>query len=397
MGNSVTELNFDEILTLIQGQLLAYMNSDENYEKYKDFNIILSKEQQFMKLKDKDPNALYIVIKFGSADVAFGQTVLPVTMVALTEQNRIDSVYSLFYEYSQKYNLVRVNDNTINQVYESPSITGNFNALYEGYRSIVTMTCAFVIGKNSNDYRVYYYYKGENGIEYANEIPQVSTSFGFVGNPDTQTFYNSDDYTRSVIGFGSVSLGVTTLVLSDNKLINDILSILGEVNAASGTYVVDGIDEYSLIPIKTLIETYLTQNNIEYDDVFVMVEGIDNAWYYEDEEWLECEKISIDVEKIVKIDITSDLIQSCLEDESDNVIVEINDTLWEKNGEWELVKTLEKIPTESIVNGKVNKTFKLGMIYRDGIHARIKDYKLTNAVASQQIGQIPTIQLAFVE
>lgn len=405
MGNSVTELNFDEILTLIQGQLLAYMNSDENYEKYKDFNIILSKEQQFMKLKDKDPNTLYIVVKFGSADVTFGQTVLPVTMVALTEQNRIESAYSLFYEYAQKYNLIRVNDNTINQVYESPSITGNFNAVYEGYRSIVTMSCAFVIGKNSNDYKVYYYYKvgeGENAIEYANEIPQVSTSFGFVGNPDTQAFYNSDDYTRTVIGFGSVSLGITTLVLSDNKLINDILSILGEVDSGtSATYVIDEGEDCSIISTKTLIETYLTQENIDdYNNVFIVVDGKDNVWFYEDGEWIESEKIGIDSTKIEKIDITSDLIQSCLEDDviNDNVIVKINDTLWVKTVDtWELVRTLEKVPTQSVINGKVNKTFRLGIVYRDGIHARIKDYKLTNVVGSQQMGQIPTIQLAFVE
>ena len=33
--DDIQKLNLDDILTLIQGQLLEYMNSEENYEKYK--------------------------------------------------------------------------------------------------------------------------------------------------------------------------------------------------------------------------------------------------------------------------------------------------------------------------------------------------------------------------
>lgn len=397
MENNVTELNFDEILTLIQSQLLEYMNSDENYEKYKDFNIVLSKEQQFMKLKDKDPNALYIVVKFGAADVAFNQTVLPVTMVALTEQNRIDAAYSLFHEYAQTYNLVRVNDDTINQVYESPYINGNFNAVYEGYRSVVTMSCAFVIGKNSNGYTIYYYYKDEDGVERADEIPQIVTSFGFVGNPDTQAFYNSDDYTRSVIGFGSVTLGFTTLVLTDNKLVNEVLSILGEQDSASKSVYVNS--EADIIPTALILDTYVADKGLEKENVYIALKNSDNVWYYDSGEWVVGEKVGIPTESIVTMTITSDLISKCLGDETSySVIMEINDSLWEnEEDEWEYKKILKKIPSESVINGKVNKTFKLGLVYRDGIHARIKNYKLTNAVCSEEMGQIPTIQLAFVE
>jgi hypothetical protein len=297
--NEVIELNFDEILTLIQGQLLEYMNAPENYEKYKNFKIVLSKEQQFMKLKDKDPNAIYIVVKFGAAEVVFGQTVLPATIMALTEQNRIESAYSLFYEYAQKYNLQRVSDDMINQVYESPSISGGFNVVYEGYRSAVVMSAAFVIGKNSNEYKVYYYYTDENGKESAEEVPQMSASFSFILNPDTQAFYNSNDFARSVIGFGSVTIGFTTFVLSDCHLINDILDILGTVDETGG---------------------YLTADDGS------------------------------------------------------------------------------QVPSAYTNNtSSMNKTFKLGVIYRDKKHARIKDYKLSNAVGSQEVGQIPTISLAFTE
>lgn len=378
--NEVIELDFDEVLTLIQGQLYEYMNAPENKEKYKGYNLIMSKEQQFMKLKDKDPNALYIVVKFGAADVVFGQTVLPATITALTEQNRLDATYSLLYEYAQKYNLHRANNETINQVYESPTVSSNFNPIYEGFRSIITMSAAFVIGKNSNDYTVYYYYtekqfdgvkNGENtykDVTYADEVPQISASFAFVGNPDTQAFYNSHDFTRSEIGFGAVTVGFTTLVLSDNRLINDILDILGTVSPA---------DNDKVFVLGDYTNKYMLDDTIAPSDetIRAKLEGLnyaDGTLVYPQSTWGNL-----------------------------SVIAEKNDSLWRYQGKkWAMVDQLKKKPSVSYnsdIDGKVNKTFKLGTVFRDGKHARVKEYKLTNATSAQEIGQIPAISLAFVE
>lgn len=378
--NEVIELDFDEILTLIQGQLYEYMNAPENKEKYKGYNLVLSKEQQFMKLKDKDPNALYIVVKFGAADVVFGQTVLPATITALTEQNRLDATYSLLYEYAQKYNLHRVNNETINQVYESPTVSSNFNPIYEGFRSIITMSAAFVIGKNSNDYTVYYYYtekqfdgvkNGENtykDVTYADEVPQISASFAFVGNPDTQAFYNSHDFTRSEIGFGAVTVGFTTLVLSDNRLINDILDILGTASPS---------DNDKVFVLGDYTNKYMLDKTIAPSD----------------------ETIRATLGGLNYVDGTSVYPQSTWSNLS--VVAEKNGSLWRYQGKkWAMVDQLKKKPSisyNSDIDGKVNKTFKLGTVFRDGKHARVKEYKLTNATSTQEIGQIPAISLAFVE
>ena len=389
--NEVIELDFDEILTLIQGQLLEYMNAPGNYEKYRSYNIVLSKEQQFMKLKDKDPNTLYIVVKFGSADVVFGQTVLPATITALTEQNRLDAAYSLLYEYAQKYNLVRVNNNTINQVYESPTISSNFNPVYEGFRSAVTMTAAFVVGKNSNEYKVYYYYTerqfdgtedyvDENGeqkkrnkykdVTYADEVPQISASFAFVGSPDTQAFYNSHDFTRSEIGFGAVTVGFTTLMLSDNRLINDILDILGLVSPAKKDEVCVLGDYTSKYVMEQPGAEPLTDSSIKEK-----LEGLTDA----------------NGDRVYPEDMWNNL----------SVIGEEDCTLWRYQGKkWGMEDQLEKttsVSYNSDIDGKVNKTFKLGTVFRDSKHARIKDYKLSDAISAQEIGQIPAISLSFVE
>lgn len=409
MANEVHELNYDEILTLIQGQLLEYMNAPGNYERFKDYKIILSREQQFMKVKDKDPNAIYIVLKFGAADVVFGQTVLPVTIIALSEQDNIEAITALLYEYAQTYNLKRANDETINQMYESPSITSNFSPLYAGYRSTVVMSAAFVIGKNSNEYKVYYYYtvkeragKDEDGkdlyreVEYADEVPQMSASFAFVANPDTQAFYNSNDFTRSVIGFGGVTLGFTTFVLSDNRLINDVLDILGTVapiDEDSKTYI---IGDYTT---KVQIEKATNGNDNIIEQQLVSLGYFSKTIAQLDEELAK----AIAEKNNQKIRIITAQKRATKETMSNMSVIETSiDMLWKYiDSTW-----VEKGTVEPIVNSSnyiadnastVNKTFKLGTVYRDGKHARIKNYKLTNATGSQELGQIPVISLAFVE
>lgn len=409
MANEIHELNYDEILTLIHGQLLEYMNAPGNYERFKDYKITMSREQQFMKMKDKDPNAIYIVIKFGSADVVFGQTVLPVTIIALSEQDNIEAITGLLYEYAQTYNLKRVNDDTINQMYESPSVSSNFAPLYAGYRSTVVMSAAFVIGKNSNEYKVYYYYtvqeragKDEDGkdlyreVEYADEVPQMSASFAFVANPDTQAFYNSNDFTRSVIGFGGVTLGFTTFVLSDNRLINDVLDILGTVEPVaedSKTYILgdyttkvqidkatngnDNIIEQQLVSLG-----YLSKTIAQFDEALAKAIA-------------EKDNRKIRLITAQKRAAKETMLNMSVIETSTDKLWRYVDSAWVEKGTIEPVANSSNYIADNAAT--VNKTFKLGTIYRDGKHARIKNYKLTNATGTQEIGQIPVISLAFVE
>lgn len=375
MANNVQELNYEEILTLIQGQLMEHMNSEEYFAKYKGTKIILSKEQQFMKQKDKDPNAIYIVVRFGAADVMFRQTVLPATIVVLTQQNKVDLAYDLMYEYSQRFTLVRANNDTIQQVYESPSMSGNFNEVYEGFRSVVTMTAAFVIGKNSNEYKVYYYYS-QDGVQLAEEIPMVSTTFSFVGSPDTQAFYNKNNFVESVVSFGAVSLGFTTFVLSDSKLINDVLDILGETDNAATSLVYDGGADLRVIDsdesdINTVINSTLT-GNFDAKSIEILNKSNGNIWVFDKEVRQKNED------------------GSYVKDEN-GAPVYMNT--------WKFDRTLEKsvVSESNFNNSNVNKTFKLGVVYKDGKHARIKNYKLTQASGTQDVGQIPKITLAFTE
>lgn len=144
------------ILNMIKTQLLELM--DEEYNLYKDYNVIIAKEQDFDKHAKNGlkPKTIYIVIKFGGASINYGQTVLPVTFTVLSEQNKCEIAQTLLTDYVNKYNLESNQDLTIKQVYESPSVSSNFNIVYEGYRSILNVTAFFVISENANFFEYYY-------------------------------------------------------------------------------------------------------------------------------------------------------------------------------------------------------------------------------------------------
>lgn len=370
--NPIQALDFDEILSLFQEQLVEHMNSEEYIDKYNGLKLVISKEQQFMKIKDKDPNAIYIVVQFGSADILFGQTVLPVTINALTEQNNIELAYDLFYEYSQKYNLVRVHDDTINQVYESPSMAGNFNELWSGFRGVVTMSAAYVIGKNSNEYKVYYYYT-ENGIDYAEETPIISATYAFVGSPDTQAFYNNHNYVKSQITFGGMTIGFSAFILTDSKLMNDILSILGNVKNEEGN---NGKKAFI--------------GSVGGDRVFPLDE-IPSSDEITPSEYIND---NVDLSDVTEANLKTVRIF----DKTTGDVWKFSETIVNTKV-WIKEKTLDSIPAESFnhSDSPVNKTFKLGTIYADDTHARVKEYKLTSASSVQEVGQLPMITLAFTE
>ena len=161
------------IIQMIKGQLVELM--EENYNFYKEYTVKISKEQDFDKhvKNGLTPKTIFVVVKFGGASINFGQTVLPVTFTVLSEQNKCDIAYTLLTDYVNKYNLESNQDLTIKQVYESPSVSSNFNVAFEGYRSVLNVTAFFVISENANFFE-YWYYKLDNFV-LNNEINNIFT------------------------------------------------------------------------------------------------------------------------------------------------------------------------------------------------------------------------------
>lgn len=163
----VEVLNNNEVLQTIKNALIEVM--EEDYYYYKDYKVIISKEQEFIKLKQAEPKAIYIVVKFGSASINFSQTVLPVTLTAMSEQNKLDVCQKLLCDFVNKYNLETNDDGTVRQIYELPVVTSNFNKVFEGFRSILFVNGFFVISKNANFFELEYY-KTDVVVEYNENI-----------------------------------------------------------------------------------------------------------------------------------------------------------------------------------------------------------------------------------
>lgn len=306
-------IDYSRALQLIKDELTTIMQN--NYEIYGNLNIFISNEQEFIKLKQQMPNAVYIVLRFNAASINFGQSVLPFSITAIAEQNKIDKVQKLLADFAAAYNLVRSSDGTLQQIYETPSVNSNFNRLFEGFRSVMSVTGYLVISKTANFFTFYYEKEGNikssvisvsdsnasvtvdddylkmfypepttftitfgktEGVKDSTtvvigsetitidndtlflDLNEIENRFGikidyeetsetysvtvvvetnykkidcityvFGGNTqlDTQTFYNVSNFTKSVAKAGTITLSITTYLLSNNEITNDVLDI----------------------------------------------------------------------------------------------------------------------------------------------------------------------------
>ena len=217
------KINYEEIFNIIKNNFLSVMKDNEAY--YDGYKVIMGVEQQFIKQKDMEPGAIYIVVKYGQASVEFGQSVLPVTITAISEENKIDVCQHLFIDMAEKYTTSKASDDTIQQLYELPVVTSNFNNFLEGYRSILYSTATFVITKNVNYYTFYYYPDYENNPEEMEEIKCLHSIFGGDTQLDSDIFFNSDNFTRSEAKFGTNTLNITTYVLNNLECVKKALYI----------------------------------------------------------------------------------------------------------------------------------------------------------------------------
>lgn len=205
----------EKIFELIKRQFIEIMNND--YDFYKDYKIILSNEQQFVRERDRSANTIYIVVKFLPSSLNFGQLVVPITINAVAEQNKIEVCSKLLLEYAQTYNLSTSDDETIKQVYTSPSVASNFNDVFAGFRSLYFMSGTFLVSEKANPYKIYI--SGEE-----KPIATITNSINVQIQLDTKQFFDSDNFTRSVGTSGTFIFNFTTYLL-DNDLVNKALAI----------------------------------------------------------------------------------------------------------------------------------------------------------------------------
>lgn len=227
--------NVEQIMVIIENQLKIIFESDPGY--YSQYDFILKNEQMFVKNTDRQKTGnIYIVVKFLPADINYNQNIVPITITAVSEYNNLEVCQRLLMEYAQTFNLVdEISDDKIsyNQTYTTPQIMSSFNEVFYGYRSTFLMSGTFFLSYNSNYSELYYI-----SID-GQEIPVDTITFSqdFSIQLDTQPFFNTNNFTKSIGKFGTHVINFT-IFLTDNELCNLILDIVnGKVdNGVENTF-----------------------------------------------------------------------------------------------------------------------------------------------------------------
>lgn len=235
--NEIERIKYEEILRIIRNQMIEIM--EDNYDYFKNFNVKIALEQDIEKKAQLESKTIYMVVKFSMAEVTFGESVLPFTIRAISEENNLEASNKLLLDYTYKYNLKRVDESNIQQVYETPVISSNLNVVNAGFRTLISVSGVFIISKNANYYNFYYEYEKDGEI-IKEEIPFITSSFNGTITLDSQVFYNRKNFSQSIGKFGTLSFSLVTYILSNIEIVNEALRILtkqGNINKDFNIYI----------------------------------------------------------------------------------------------------------------------------------------------------------------
>ncbi|MCR4661687.1 MAG: hypothetical protein K5765_06810 [Clostridia bacterium] len=224
----------DKMMDIIKEQFLTVMAKDHAF--YSQYSIVLSNEQQYVKNKDRDPKKIYIVVKFISGSLNFGQNLVPININALGEGNKIEVCQRLLLEYAQEFNLGEPIDISreesgdgsayiVKQTYTQPQVMSNFNESWNEFRSLFFMSGTFLLGKDSIPIvGIQYFESADDSEEKGTEIQFISSSWDFSIQLDSQGFYGTNSRTESRSKIGTLTVNIISYLV-DNNLCNKILAI----------------------------------------------------------------------------------------------------------------------------------------------------------------------------
>lgn len=158
-------IEFDYMMRLIESQFNEIIYGGDC--TYRGYFVTVAKEQDFNRIQDKHPNHIYIVVKFLAASLNYGQTLLPITITAVSEDRKLDVCQKLLFEFADRNNL-KLTDGKIKQFYTSPQVISNFEEIYDGFRSILYVSGSFLISEKALTYE--YYLETPSFIEYSSNL-----------------------------------------------------------------------------------------------------------------------------------------------------------------------------------------------------------------------------------
>ena len=219
--------NPDDVIAIVQEGLNDVITSDPDF--YGNYNFKMSNEQYYVPDEERQfgRNTIFIVIKMMKATLDFNQVIVPFTLTALSEHNNISVCQKLFLEYAQTFNLTDGTGETApsnpsdpttkttfmyKQSYDTPTFLSHFNEVYDGYRSVLTLTGNILINYDVYPIKqVIYYPGGFDDVIGANapyEIKTLANAFGYSNTLDSQP-YSGKNRTESISRYGTLTLSFT--------------------------------------------------------------------------------------------------------------------------------------------------------------------------------------------
>ena len=185
-------LNFEYVAGIVKEQFDAVLSTDPEF--YSQYNFEIVNEQYYVPDEEREPNNIFVVIKFSAAEIYYGQIVMPLTIQVVSEQNGLIAAQRLLLEYAQIFNLnILMRDNkTIYQNYTTPNVISNFEVVYEGFRSVLIMSGVFLLSNNINMITLKYYdgdYAALSFPEYVSETLPGTKNLGYI-----YVYYNGKIY-----------------------------------------------------------------------------------------------------------------------------------------------------------------------------------------------------------
>ncbi len=179
------------IMELITKQFNDLVLTDLDY--YKKYDIFITNEQMYVDNETREGHDIFVVVKFLAAEINFGQDVIPVTITAVSESNAIEAVQRLLLEYAQLYNqnTLKWDGKLVYQNYSSPYFISHFEVVYDGYRSVASMSGSLLLSSNINRIFLYYYPYEDDEILKVNTLPitNVTETHILLENDNETNFY----------------------------------------------------------------------------------------------------------------------------------------------------------------------------------------------------------------
>ena len=211
----MSEINIDSILEMLNREFTQVMRN--NPKLYQNTKVIISNEQQLLRKQDMKSGSIFLIVKLLPATINFGQTILPMTITAMSERNSVAICQQLLIDFAQTYNLATNNDETIRQYYTTPSVLNAFNEIGTGYRASMFLNGTLLISLNANSFDVFLDDETE-------KLPVITCSDSLDIQGDRQAFFTTNDFAKSKSTVASYQLNLV-MYNTDSDFLNKVLNI----------------------------------------------------------------------------------------------------------------------------------------------------------------------------